>query len=284
MKIAVIPNMQKERAPEYTKKICDCLFALDVEVMVHIAYREQLEGARVAFCEDEAHMIRQADMILTVGGDGTIIRAARHAVAAGKPLLGVNCGRLGFMAGLEIEEINGLEKLVTGEYGIEQRMLLDVTANKADRQFHCYALNDAVISKDTLPHMIDVDVDYNGRRLCSYRADGLILATPTGSTAYSLSAGGPVVDPQTNCILLTPICPHTLFSRPILFGESGVIRVSCKKEQRSDIRVAIDGEYVLGLERDDYVEVKKAKKSLQLVQIKDQLFYDMLTTKFAERR
>lgn len=284
MNIAIMPNLQKNHAVDYTRRICEKLAGFGAHLSMLSEYGGLFSGVPVEFHGGIGEMMRDCDVILTVGGDGTILHAAKYAVEFDKPLLGVNCGRLGFMAALEIDEIDALRRLIDGSYRVERRMLLDVAVNQEKRgTTHYYALNDVVAAKGSLPHMIDLSLEYNGRHFCDYRADGIILATPTGSTAYSFSAGGPVVDPQTDCILLTPICPHSLFSRSILFGESSRLCIRCTDRQTGPVRVAVDGDQILHIERGDFVEVKKADAHLKLIQVKSQLFYDVLTNKFSDR-
>ena len=282
MNIVIIPNLQKENAVPYTQQICAKLLGAGAHLFVASEYCNVVHAPGVQFRCDFEKMLQDCHAIVTIGGDGTILHAAKHAVEFDKPLLGVNCGRLGFLAGLEINEIDCLQNLITGRYELERRMLLDVVVTQGQTAKHYYALNDVVTAKGALPHMVDLRVECNGRRFCDYRADGLIFSTPTGSTAYSLSAGGPVVDPQTDCILLTPICPHSLFSRSVLFGESSRLSIRCTQRQVGRVRIAVDGDQILHIAHGDSVEIRKAEKHLKLIQLKSQLFYDVLTTKFAE--
>jgi len=281
MNIVIIPNLQKTNAAAYTQKICERLLHFGAKLYMASEYCSALNLPGVTFCCDFEKMLRGCSAIATIGGDGTILHAAKHAVEFDKPLLGINCGRLGFLAGLEINETESLQRLVNGEYELEPRMLLDVSVLQGESKKHFYALNDVVTAKGALPQMVDLRLDCNGRHFCDYRADGLIFSTPTGSTAYSLSAGGPVVDPQTDCILLTPICPHSLFSRSVLFGEKSVLTIRCTGHQVGRVRVAVDGDQILHVAQGDCVEVRKAEKHLKLIQLKSQMFYEVLTTKFA---
>ncbi|MDD6176177.1 MAG: NAD(+)/NADH kinase [Firmicutes bacterium] len=282
MNIVIIPNLQKENAVPYTQQVCAKLLSAGARLFMASEYCNAVPVPGVQFCCDFETMLQNCHAIVTIGGDGTILHAAKHAVEFDKPLLGINCGRLGFLAGLEINEIDRLQELIAGRYELEQRMLLEVSVTQGETKKHFYALNDVVTAKGALPHMVDLRVECNGRHFCDYRADGLIFSTPTGSTAYSLSAGGPVVDPQTDCILLTPICPHSLFSRSVLFGESSRLSVCCTQRQVGRVRIAVDGDQILYITHGDSVEIRKAEKHLKLIQLKSQLFYDVLTTKFAE--
>lgn len=280
MNIVIMPNLQKTNAFDYTNRVCKKLFQLKINVHMYRFYQEVFTDRRIHFHEDFDSMIAGCDCIITIGGDGTIIHSAKHAAIFHKPLLGINCGRMGFMAGLEIDEIDRLSQLISGEYQVENRMMLSVQVEKRGLKQQFYALNDAVVSKGDLSRMVDLTVEYNGKKFCDYRADGLILATPTGSTAYSLSAGGPVIDPLANNILLTPICPHSLFSRSILFSEEAQLRVFPAERQKIEVFLTVDGEKSITLEVDDSIQISRAELYVELIRIKSQLFYDVLTSKF----
>ncbi len=282
-RLVLIPNLQKDRAFESTKIIAEKLQRFGASVHMYEAHREDFAGCAIQFEPDFDGMIERCDAVITVGGDGTIIHAAKHAARYGKPLLGVNCGRMGFMAGLEMDEIDRLSGLMQGKYEIERRMMLSVTVCKRGIRQQYDALNDAVVSKGDLSRMVDLSVSHNGSHLCDYRSDGIILSTPTGSTAYSLSAGGPVVDPMAKALLLTPICPHSLFSRSILFGADSVITVQLSERQTMEVYLTVDGEKSIPVASGDWVSVEKSRREAELIRIKPQRFYDVLTTKFLGR-
>ncbi len=277
MRIALIPNLDKNHALEYTIRLCRMLRAWGAEPMLPLYMRAH--GADGTFVPEEA-LFAQCDAVLTIGGDGTILHAAKHAVRCGKPLIGLNCGRLGFLAELEAGEMELLHNLVTHQYTTTPRMLLDVTVY-ADGETRCLALNDAVISRAGLPRLVEWSVQYQQQCLCRCRADGLIFATPVGSTAYSLSAGGPVIDPVSHCILMTPICPHSVFGRPVVFGADSVLCVRPILNDGESVNVSVDGEENFALRAGDRIEIRKAAEELQLIQLKQRLFYDIFTAKFS---
>lgn len=204
---------------EALPRVCAALRKLGAEVL--------LPGEGDAFPSPNADaLIRESDVTVALGGDGTIIHTAKRAAICGRAVLGINGGRLGFMAGLEADELERLSALIRGEYTVEKRMLLDIVVQTGEGGGTRYsALNEAVVSRGSLSRMIELEVSNRGERVARYRADGVIVATPTGSTAYSLSAGGPVIDPALRCLLLTPVCPHSLHSRSYLFDEDAVLAV-----------------------------------------------------------
>jgi NAD+ kinase len=281
MHIAVIPNPDKPHALAYTAEICRVLNESGGRPVMLEALRSLTAGMDADYVPDYDAMMTACDAVVTVGGDGTIIQAAKHAIHYDRPLIGVNSGRLGFLAELESGEIHELKRLVTGDYTVTPRILLDITLRRQAGDVHCKAVNDVYISRGSLFHMIELDVEYRSQRVCQYRADGLIFATPTGSTAYSLSAGGPVIDPATQCILMTPICPHTLVARPTVFGADSDLTVHIRLREGERINVAVDGEEVHQLQSEDCVTIRQAPQQLKLIQLKPRSFYSVFTAKFS---
>lgn len=285
MKIAILPNLNKENAHMYTVKIIQKLLELDAHILMFNKYKDYFNCEDIVFYSDFFEMLTYCDAVLTIGGDGTIIHAAKHAALAGKPLLGINLGRIGFVAGLEMNELDRLQDLVAGHYKIEKRMMLLATVFSEKGQEQVYALNDAVISRGSLSRIIDLNVIYNESKMCQYRADGLILSTPTGSTAYALSAGGPVIEPRMRCMLLTPICAHSLFSRSVLFGEDTKLTVqAASKDVDCEIFLTIDGETSIQLSGSDSITIETAPIEVELIKLKDKDFYEVLNEKLSERR
>ena len=256
-------------------------FSQTAEQCAELVKKELLKNGIEPISADD---LEQADFSIVIGGDGTIIHAAKKAAFYSKPVLGINSGRVGFMAGVENGEYDILSRLKTGEFEIENRMLLSVMCERGDKAIKTYSLNEAVVSRGGLARITDINVTIGGRSTIDYAADGLIFATPTGSTAYSLSAGGPVVDPSMRAILLTPICPHSLFSRTVLFGESARLAVSVSSDSESEINLTIDGETSLPMQGGDVVAIELSNLSAELIRLKDRDFYEILNEKLAERR
>lgn len=283
MKIAIIPNNSKPNAIVYTGKVIDKLISLGVTPVMSREDTAQIHQDQILCTENYTELAQQSDIIITIGGDGTIIHAAKYAVAADKPLLGINFGRVGFVATMEPEDIDKLDNLVTGSYITENRMLLKVQIHQDDANKEMIAINDAVVSRGSLSRMIDLFVYVNDKMICDYRADGILLATPTGSTAYSLSAGGPVIQPDLNCMLLTPICPHTLFSRSLIFGDSDQITVEVSEEENTAAYLTVDGQKSIKLVSGDRIVVSKYEKSIKLISMDKKNFYTVLNNKLIER-
>jgi NAD+ kinase len=222
------------------------------------------------------------DMIIVLGGDGTLLSAARLVADSRKnvPIFGVNLGSLGFMAEVPLEELYGnLEKALAGKLRADERMMLFASVIRKGKTIAEHTvLNDAVVSKGTFARMVSLEVSVGDDYLTAIRADGLILATPTGSTAYSLSAGGPIIHPALHCFVVTPICPHTLSNRPIVIPDSSVVRV--KLLSRSEgASLSFDGQVVTALLQNDIVEVKKAKYRVRLIKHPTKNYYEILRTK-----
>jgi NAD+ kinase len=222
------------------------------------------------------------EMMIVLGGDGTLLSSARFAAhaRANVPIFGVNLGSLGFMAELSLDEMYGnLEKAIAGKLETEDRMMLTARVMRKGRRIAEYRLlNDAVINKGTLARMMDLRVSVNGGHLTTLRADGLIVATPTGSTAYSLSAGGPIVHPTIRCFLLTPICPHTLSDRPIALPDTVVV-TACLTSPSKDVSLTLDGQTGCSLMPNDIVEIKKSRYAMKLIKHPTKSYYDILRTK-----
>ena len=225
--------------------------------------------------------IQNADLVICFGGDGTILHMAKTATRHGVPILGVNIGTMGFMAELESSEISKLAQLAKGEYTIDRRMMLDVTVCR-DREiiYHDISLNDAVITKGAVARIIYLSVGCDGVEAMGFGGDGLIIATPTGSTAYNLSAGGPVVEPEAKSILLTPICAHDMASRSMVASDRRVITVELTHNARRNAFLSVDGGKAVRLNMGDITTVKKSEMQTQLVRLNKRSFYDVLNTKF----
>ncbi len=275
MVIAVIPNNKTADGKEAFLQVCNTLAALPVTVTV---------PQDTAFPpSDMTRLLQACDIAIAIGGDGTIIHTAKQAAAFGKPVLGINSGRLGFTAGLERTELNDLVRLIDGKYDTEERMLLDITVDGENGAEQFSALNEAVISRGALSRMIEVSVANNGQPVSDYQADGIIVATPTGSTAYSLSAGGPIVDTALRCLLLTPVCPHSLHSRPYIFEQDAVLTLTPQSGE-SPVFVTVDGEAAIRIAPGGTVCVKRSATCAKLIKLHHKPFYRVLDDKLTNRK
>ena len=280
MIVAVIPNLDKRGSSETVEKMG--AFFKECGITAYLPDSICCAGYEHA-PEDELYKI--ADIIITIGGDGTIIRFAKRAAQDGKAVLGINAGRVGYLANIEQNEYSLLSKLKTGEYTIEERMMLNITVKENGNVIGEYeALNDAVISSGYLSRIIDVTASVDGGDVITYHADGLIAATPTGSTAYSMSAGGPVIDPSMKCVCLTPICSHSLAAKPILIGGDKQLKLKAYSKKRTDICLSVDGRKVVNVKPFTEIYISQSKNAVKLVRINDRSFYKTLSLKFRDAR
>ena len=225
--------------------------------------------------------LNNAAMIVCFGGDGTILHMAKTATRHGIPILGVNIGTMGFMAELESTELEQLTRITTGDYSIDSRMMLDVTVHRdRDIIFHDIGLNDVVITKGAIARIVHLEVKCDGVRAMECGGDGVIVATPTGSTAYSLSAGGPIVEPEAKTILVPPICAHDIASRCIVASDQRVITVGLTKNARRNAFLSVDGGKALRMNIGDVATIKKSNLTTKLVRLKERSFYDVVAMKF----
>jgi len=221
----------------------------------------------------------QVDALIVLGGDGTLLSMARAVGDLGVPILGVNLGGLGFLTATTLEEmLPALEALLAGGMAVEERMMLAVRVVRGGQPTGDYiALNDVVITKSAMSRIIDLAVSVDGRHATAYRADGLIISTPTGSTAYNLSAGGPILFPTMDAVVLTPIAPHTLSNRPIVLPGAQRIDVTLRVDQ--EVMLTMDGQVGVPLRERDVVEVQKARARIRLMRFEQKDFFSVLRTK-----
>ena len=231
---------------------------------------------------DRTELPALVEMLIVLGGDGTLLSAARNVADAhtGVPIFGVNLGSLGFMAEVSLDELYcNLEKAIAGELEAEDRIMLSASVIRNGKRLARYrVLNDAVINKGALARMMELKVSVDGGLLTTLRADGLIVATPTGSTAYSLAAGGPIIHPTIPCFVVTPICPHTLSNRPIALPDNVVVTV-CLTSQSEDVTLTLDGQIGFPLAPLDIVEIKKSRSKMKMIKHPAKSYYEILRTK-----
>jgi NAD+ kinase len=222
----------------------------------------------------------ESDLLLVLGGDGTLLAAARVAAPHGTPLLPINMGSLGFLTSFTLEEMfPALEETLAGRSSVSERVLLRVDLVRAGQIVDGQrVLNEAVINKGALARMIDLELKIDGAFVCRYRADGLIVATPTGSTAYSLSAGGPIVHPSVESLIITPICPHTLTDRPLVVRDSSSVEVSLSGDAES-VFLTLDGQKGIPMQSGDCVRIVRAPERLKLIQPPRKSYFDILRSK-----
>ena len=225
--------------------------------------------------------LQNAEMVICFGGDGTILHMAKAATRKNIPILGVNIGTMGFMAELESSELDQLARLANDDYTLDKRMMLDVVVQRdRDIIFHDIGLNDVVVTKGAIARIAHVAVKCDGVEVMECGGDGVIVATPTGSTAYSLSAGGPIVEPEARNILITPICAHDVMSRCIVASDKRVITVELVRNARRNAYLSVDGGKAFRLNLGDVVTVRRSNLETKLIRLKDRSFYDVVNMKF----
>ena len=281
--VGIIPNFTREKALDVTKNTIDYLEKLNINYYFDIELKNEFP-----ITIDEAHFIDNifecVDVVIAIGGDGSFIHAAKRSAVCKNPVLCINAGNLAFLAGLEGNEIGLIEKLITGDYSTDKRMMLKVVLrNNKEEKLFGYCLNDVAIARGSEIQLIELDVFSNNRKINNYRADGVVISTPTGSTAYSWSAGGPVIDPDLQCIMLTPICTHSPLNRSLVFNENSVIRVKPTKYDKN-ICVSMDGEKTVELSENDELVISKSDYFAEFIRIKSDEFFDILNSKLTQRR
>ncbi len=279
MRIVVIPNEKAAGVSAAIRPVRKALTGLGAEVL--------FPPADILFPENAADaLLKQGDVVVALGGDGTIIHTAKRAALLNKPVLGINCGTLGFMAGLESDELLRLSALIEGRFTVEKRMMLSVRVHPADggESLEYQALNEVVLARGPQSRMVKIAVSMGEEPVATYNADGVIVATPTGSTAYSLSAGGPIVDPAVRCLLLTPVCPHSLFARSYIFSEEAQLTLRPMESRGEEAYLTVDGEESVRIRVKDVVHVSQSSRPVSLIRIKEQPFYNTLNQKLTNRR
>ncbi|MEG1834825.1 MAG: NAD(+)/NADH kinase [Oscillospiraceae bacterium] len=283
MKIALLPNLTRKHALAVTNETCKNLDELSLEYFFPDNLKTQLDFNYKFLPQDL--LLNSCDVVIAIGGDGSIIHAAKQAALYKKPILGINAGNLAFMAGIEKHELKMLANLAEHNYSIDKRMMLRVELNDSEKTNNIkYCLNDVVIARGEQIKLINLNISSDGKKINDYFADGVILSTPTGSTAYSLSAGGPVVDPKIESIMLTPICTHSLFARSIIFDKQSEIIVEIPTDNREKIFISCDGDNSFELKNGNKIIVKKAEISADFIRIKTDSFIDVLNSKLTQRR
>lgn len=283
MKIAVIVNLSKPRAIAIARSIEGLMRTNGAQTAMLSSCVALYPDLNIEYFDSYEALFDACDIGITVGGDGTIIHAAKYAAVSDTPMIGVNVGRLGFAADVEVDEIDRLTRLLSGDCSVEQRMLLEVEVHTAQGVQTYLAVNDAVVAHGQLSKIVDLQLSLDGEPIAKYRADGLLFSTPTGSTAYSLSAGGPILAPQMECILMTPVCPHSLFSRSVLFEGDSELTVTASIPAECSCVLTVDGEVNIGIKEGDRVMIRKSKRTLGLLSVHNRNFYRKLNEKLRER-
>ena len=278
LNVAVFPNIDKENAPMVLKRIVDFYHDKDVKILMPMDGAKFFDYRKYGVEDIENHPI---DMALSIGGDGTLLGICIRLYERDIPVCGINIGTFGFLADIELPEIESkLEKIMQGQYYIEERMLVSgfVKSGEDDERFLGHAINDVVVTKSGAARMLHLGLMVDGCRVMDYKADGLIVSTATGSTAYSLSAGGPLINPKIKVLLLTPICPHTFNARPMVIDENDEVKINVAAFHQ-DIIVTFDGQETFKIKPGDTVIVRKAPLPAKIVKFDDKNYYQTIRTK-----
>ena len=284
MKVVLSPNPYRDRGLKTALRAREVLNRCGIETALCLPFSlDQGTKPDLPKGQDYRDMqeeLKTADLLLCFGGDGTILHAAKDALPYDIPVLGVTMGSVGFMAELEHGELELLTRLAEKKYTIEHRMLLDVAVRRGrEVLFRDLALNDAVVTKGAVARVIDLSVRGDGVHVYEFSGDGVILATPTGSTAYSMSAGGPIVEPTAENILVTPICAHSLQAKPLVMGRDRVVSVRIGRQARKTAYLSVDGGRAFRLSGGDVVEVRRSRRVTRLVRLMDHSFYEIIDQK-----
>ncbi len=287
MKIVLSPNPYRDRGLRSAQSAQRILENAGAQAVICLPF-ELDQGSRLELppglpLGQLGEELADADVLVCFGGDGTILHAAHEANARGIPILGVNLGSIGFMAELEHGELSLLARLATGRFGIEQRMLLDVTVR---REGHCVfsdqALNDAVLTKGAMARVLDLEVTGDRVTISSFAGDGLVVSTPTGSTAYSMAAGGPIVEPTAENIIIAPICAHSLHAKPFVLGAGRIVGVRLAPGGKKSAYLSVDGGRAFRVGPGDWVECRRSRQTTQMVKLTGRSFYERINQKLGK--
>ncbi|OUN23981.1 NAD+ kinase [Flavonifractor sp. An82] len=283
MKVVLSPNPYRDRGLKAAQAAEKILKAAGVETAICLPF--SVEGSNVEFpkhiqFKQTEEELKSADILVCFGGDGTILHAAKDANQFNVPILGVNLGSVGFMAELELGELSMLSKLPVGKYDVEERMMLDVTVRREGKVIYSdIALNDAALTKGAVARVVDLEVLGDKTTITKMSADGVVISTPTGSTAYSMSAGGPIVEPTAENIIVTPICPHALSARSFVLGHERTVSIKLGRMARKTAFLSVDGGKAFKLNGGDVVETRVSKSKTRLVRVTGRTFYEILNHK-----
>ena len=284
-KIAIVTNFNIYDKANAALKVTNYLLKFGCKILVSQYSKEKVLAMKnyrgnVYFLPIEK-LYDEADLVIALGGDGTILDCAKKMARRGKPILGINLGHLGYMAELEMDELSALDKIIEGDYTLDERAMMDVEVfdRNGNSKHQSYALNDAVISNGSVSKIINLELYAEDNLVTSYRSDGLIVSTPTGSTAYAMSAGGSIADPKVKCMLVTPICPHSFIARQLIFADETQLKIKNVSVREKSLMLTLDGKSNCELYKEDYVKISKSDLTVKLVRLKECSFYSILSQK-----
>jgi NAD+ kinase len=278
--VGIVTALHRRHALEVARSLVVFLEDKRLTVRMDAGCAEQLQRADLGV---ERSQLAMTDLVIVLGGDGTVLGSARDAAPHGTPVLAVDLGTFGFLSEVKAADLHAaMEQILRGDFRIEERHMVQATIRRNGKEISTSTgLNDAVITRGALSRMIRLQAFINGQYVALYPADGIIISTPTGSTAYSLSAGGPIIHPSVNVLILTPICPHTLFTRPLIISESEEVRIVAHWHQQhaEEVMLTVDGQVGIWLQPGDEVVARKAEHPARLVKLGRDNFYERLREK-----
>lgn len=279
VKIGIVGNTQKSDVFRVILEFVGLLKNYSIEACFSQDLKIYFNNTEKYNYIENAQMGDECDFVVTFGGDGTMLSTIKDIGKSNTPILGVNMGGLGFLAEIVLEDMNAaIEALVNGDYSLTERMMLEGTVHTIDHIETKYALNDFVVDKGSSARLLYIETNVDDTLLNNYRADGVIVSTPTGSTAYSLSAGGPILVPNMQAIVVTPICPHSLTVRPIVLSDKSVLKL-CISPEQAPAQLHFDGRGKRNLQPGEWVEIRKADFTVKWVSIGKHDFYEIIRTK-----
>lgn len=279
MKIGILQRSDNRISPGSVFRLLDHVKSSGSEIIMDNSLREFYFNYDGEIIFTEYLLAEHPDIIFVLGGDGSIISAARCYSSV--PILGINFGNLAYMAELEVTELEYIDRVLSGDFSVEERMMLDASVIREGNKISMKnpAFNDIVISNGPLPHIISFDFFLDGVKAENYKSDGMIIATPSGSTAYSMSAGGPIVDPSIDCIVATPICPHAIGQRPVVISSKTKIVFDNISWRKDNVYLSADGNEVIELKKGDVVTITKSERKAKIAHVKNRQFLRVLNDK-----
>ena len=281
--VGIVPNYNKEPAMKLVNELAEFLLKKECKVVLTYKIAEMTGLNDLGVTKYELYS--KSDFIIVLGGDGTLLDTGRKAAKFGTPLLGINMGTMGFLATADGSEAEtAIEKVLNGEYKIEKRLMLESEIiSDTDNPKQYIAVNDVCISRGVFTKITEYNIYVNEEYLATFRADGIIISTPTGSTAYNLSAGGPVLKPDIACMVITPICPHSLHSRSIVVSADDTVRIEASFGSNGDIIMSMDGQTSVILNNGDIINVRKSANSINIIKSNTRSFYEILRKKLISK-
>lgn len=285
-KVILSSNPYRDKNFKTLRQAMALLEAADIECTVCLAFDVESRSdipKDLNFCDLE-QALQDAELLICFGGDGTVLHTSKAATKAGVPILGVNIGNMGYLAEVDSDSLQSLGKLASGDYFLERRMMLDVAVERdGETIYEDIALNDAVVTKSAVARTVHLNVSSDEQQAICLSGDGVIICTPTGSTAYSMSAGGPLVEPTARCIVVTPICAHDMMSKSLVLGSERTVTVTSARPGRKTAYLSVDGGRAVKLLSGDVVRIRQSRYDTQFLRLRDRSMFEIINEKFRNK-